>query len=107
MPLEDYEVSELYSVYDSPDRKQSAHLNYLHCVEDYSYIQSNGETYQGTEALKPHTLININDGKNVYYQSGFVDPDKIHWIDNDTLDIDGVKINPSFSVYDYRIHFWK
>ena len=68
-----------------------SHLNYLHCVEDYSYTHSNGEAYHGTEDLNSHTLINMygkDDGKNVHYQEGFVDPNKIHWIDNDTLEID-------------------
>lgn len=65
--------------------------SYLHGVEDYSYTHSNGEAYQVIEDLNSHTLINMygkDDGKNVYYQEGFVDPNKIYWIDNDTLEID-------------------
>ncbi len=72
-------------------RNGITHLNYLHCVEDYSYTHSNGEAYQVIEDLNSHTLINMygkDDGKNIYYQEGFVDPNKIYWIDNDTLEID-------------------
>ena len=110
LPLAEYEASEWVAAYDSPDGKRSAHLYYLHCAEDYSYLQSGGAAYQGTEELNPHTMISMygeGGGKTVYYQYGFVDPAQIRWMSNDVLEVNGVQIHPSFSVYDYRVHFWK
>lgn len=106
LPLADYETSELVAVYNSPNGNQSAKLHYL---TNYSYIAS-GDTYENSEVSNTYTLLSMygkGNGKTIYYRSGFVDPSKIHWIDNNTLDVDGVKLNPSYFVYDYRIHFWK
>lgn len=54
-------------------------------------------------------LVNMENGKqkDIYYNKGSTEISDIRWIDNVTISINGIKLKVKFSIYDYRIHFWK
>jgi len=101
---------------DSPDGNASLGVHYYTKHVDEFPTETSEVLYQHTQIYYGKIeYIPNEEGETksyeqcnyIYYDKGIIPYDQIRWLDDETVQIGDIKLNPRKSVYDYRIHFWR